>query len=173
MLQNRKVSVQIRPVGESHLARLQAVEDAADSLLVELLRPQRWDPAPTGAERAAEPGFIFVAYETLEQHVVGFVHVLEIDGLAHLEQASVLPTHGRRGYGRRLVEAAVAEARRRGYDRITLRTFAEVPWNAPFYASCGFAETEPATAFHRRLVETERRLGLTAYGRRVQMTRIL
>lgn len=89
---------------------------------------------------------------------------------AHLEQLSVVPSAARRGYGRRLVDAAVEEARRRGYGRMTLRTYAEIPWNAPFYASCGFLESIPETPFQRRLIETEAALGLDRYGRRVQMT---
>lgn len=73
------------------------------------------------------------------------------------------------GLGRRLVTASADRARLLGYERITLRTYADVPWNAPFYRSVGFVEEEPVTAFHRSLVETEHRLGLDGYGRRVQM----
>jgi GNAT superfamily N-acetyltransferase len=86
---------------------------------------------------------------------------------------SVLPEFGRRGIGRRLVDAAVEAARERGYRELTLRTFLEVPWNAPFYLTCGFVVTEPASAFHQGLVREEERLGLAALGARVQMTRVL
>lgn len=87
----------------------------------------------------------------------------------HLEQLSVSPAFAQRGLGRALTEAAKRHAGERGHSRITLRTFADVPWNAPFYATVGFAEEEPSTAFHRSLVEVEARLGLDRYGRRVQM----
>lgn len=147
---------------------IQAIEDEADRLLVERLRPERWDPAPPGAARASEPGYVLVA-EDDSGGVLGFVHVIEEDGLAHLEQLSVHPEHGRRGHGRRLVEAAKHEARSRGHDRLTLRTYSDVPWNGPFYARVGFVEEEAATPFHRRLLETEVLLGLDRYGRRVQM----
>jgi len=36
----------------------------------------------------------------------------------------------------------VAEARRRGLAGLSLTTFRDVPWNAPFYASVGFAIVE-------------------------------
>jgi hypothetical protein len=72
-----------------------------------------------------------------------------------------------------LVEAAKDQARGRVYEWLSLRTYADVPWNAPFYARLGFIETEPATDFHRHLVEVEDRLGLARYGRRVQMTAAL
>ena len=65
------------------------------------------------------------------------------------------------------------ETRSRGHERMTLRTYADVPWNAPFYARVGFVETEPTTAFHKHFVEVEQRLGLARYGRRVQMTAAL
>jgi GNAT superfamily N-acetyltransferase len=160
--------VQIRPVAAADIAHLERIENDADALLVDLLHPDRWNPAPPGAERLAEGGILLVA-EDEEGTVVGFVHVLEFAGGAHLEQVSVLPAFGGRGIGRMLVEAAKEAARGAGYDRLTLRTFADVPWNAPFYASAGFAIEEPSDDFHRMLVETEARLGLDRLGRRVQM----
>ncbi len=140
----------------------------ADQLFIDLFRPNRWEAAPSGASRAAEPGFLLVVADESET-IVGFVHVLETGGIAHLEQLSVSPEHGRRGYGRALVEAAKSEARRRGHDRMTLRTYADVPWNAPFYARAGFVEESPSTPFQRHLVLVERRLGLDQHGRRIQM----
>ena len=167
------VVISIRIAGSKDYDVTERIENAADSILVERLQPKTWMPAPPGSERATAPGFTLMAVEAGTERPVGFIQVLEVDGLAHLEQLSVLPRDGRRGYGRRLVEAASSEARRRGYKRITLRTFADVPWNAPFYATCGFAESEPDTDFHRRLIEIEQELRLPLYGRRIQMTRQL
>jgi len=160
----------VRPAGPPDVARLEAIENLADALLIDLLNPARWDPAPTGDQRVAMPGFVIVVSESMGGDAVGFVHVIEVDGYAHLEQLSVLPSHTRRGFGRALVDAAKGEASRRGYKWITLRTFADVPWNAPFYSTCSFVESEPDTSFHRELVETEAQLGLEQYGRRIQMT---
>ncbi|WP_309491575.1 MULTISPECIES: GNAT family N-acetyltransferase [unclassified Microbacterium] len=157
---------------------------AADTVLIDRFGALDWPPPTPPQERTAAPGFVLVA-ETIETTdatdaagakdatVVGFVHVLEIDGHAHLEQLSVLPSHGRRGIGRRLVEAALAEARRRGHPRVSLRTYADVPWNAPFYASCGFIVTEPDTPLLRSLIRIETDLGLFEHGHRVQMTAVL
>ncbi len=99
---------------------------------------------------------------------------------AHLEQLAVLPAHGRRGIGRSLVEAACTWAAARGHARISLRTYAEVPWNAPFYARCGFRASDDDapggaldTAFQRGLVAAEREAGLARHGRRVLMLREL
>jgi ribosomal protein S18 acetylase RimI-like enzyme len=144
------------------------IENDADRLLINKLKPDDWATAPTGAARASEPGFILVVGLD-DGHVAGFVHVLEVDGICHLEQLSVAPEDARKGWGRALVEAAKVQAQKRGYHRISLRTYADVPWNAPFYASAGFVEEKPATQFHRSLVGIEGELGLDRYGRRVQM----
>jgi GNAT superfamily N-acetyltransferase len=167
------VSVSIRRAAPSDYPALESIENAADQLLIDRLSAERWEPAPSGSSRAEEPGFVLVADESATGTIVGFVHVLESGEIAHLEQISVLPEHGRRGYGRRLLEAAMDEARSRGFERLTLRTYADVPWNAPFYAGLGFVETEPTTDFHKSLVDVEERLGLDRYGRRVEMTAAL
>jgi GNAT superfamily N-acetyltransferase len=164
------VSYEIRPASERDLFALEDIENLADSLLVERLRPDSWRPAPTADERAQTPGFLLVVAAEDSADPVGFAQILEVDGFVHLEQLSVLPAHGRRGLGRALVEAALAESARRGYDTITLRTFADVPWNGPFYASCGFIESEPSSEFHRGLARTESSHGLNRGERRIQMT---
>ncbi len=56
-----------------------------------------------------------------------------------------------------------------GDEGVRFASSADVPWNAPFNATAGFVEETPVTAFHRGLVDVERRLGLNARGRRVQM----
>ncbi|MFS0713541.1 GNAT family N-acetyltransferase [Microbacterium sp. 2P01SA-2] len=167
--------IDIRPPRPDELSLLEDIENDADALLRDLLDPPTWWPAPTGASRADEAGFLLVA-DVGEGGaggagvIAGFVHVLEADGHAHLEQLSVSPEHGRRGYGGKLVEAAMTFARDRGHDRMSLRTFADVPWNAPFYERLGFVVTEPRSEFELMLVETEERMGLDALGPRVQMT---
>jgi len=167
------VTLHIRLAAPTDNVRIEQIENAADRLLIDHLTPHRWEPAPSAGSRAADPGYILVAEETEGNAVIAFVHVLERDHIAHLEQLSVLPEHGRRGHGRALVEAAKKEARRRGYHSLSLRTYAEVPWNGPFYARAGFIESKPATDFHEHLAEVEERLGLDLYGRRIQMTAAL
>lgn len=160
----------IRPAVSEDAEVLHAIEAHADALLIDSLGAPEWPPAGDGAERLGAPGFVLVVEDPDGSSPVGFVHVLDADGHAHLEQLSVLPSAGRQGHGRRLVSAALDEARERGYTRMSLRTYAEIPWNAPFYASCGFLESIPETPFQRSLVDTEASLSLDRYGRRVQMT---
>lgn len=160
----------IRAAEGTDAETIQAIETAADALLIDGLGAWQWPPAGDGAARLSSPGFVLVGEDDVSRSPVGFVHVLDVDGHAHLEQLSVLPAAGRQGHGRALVTAALDEARDRGYTRVTLRTYAEVPWNAPFYASCGFLESIAETPFLRELIDVEATLGLDRYGRRIQMT---
>jgi len=159
----------VRRATRADLRHLGGIEADADRLFAAYLGADPgWPSPPAGERRAAEPGFVLVAAPD-DGPVLGFVHVLEIDGAAHLEQLSVASAAQRQGRGRALVEAAKAEAASRGHGQMSLMTYADVPWNAPFYATCGFVQVEPATPFHRRLIRVEEDLGLARYGRRVLM----
>jgi GNAT superfamily N-acetyltransferase len=164
------MSAVVRPAQAKDILRLEQIENIADSLLIDFLEAAKWGRAPSGESRVSMSGFVLVAAESSDGEAVGFVQVLKLEGAAHLEQLSVVPDHGRRGIGRALVGAAMSKARSHGYELLTLRTYADVPWNAPFYSTCGFVESEPETQFHRGLVDIESRLGLERYGRRIQMS---
>ena len=159
----------VRRATTDDLALLDEIEIEADRLFATVFPEAKWQAAPSGTERSRLPGFILVAADAADSDLVGFAHVLEIDGGDHLEQLSVRPAMTRRGYGRALVEAAKHESTIRGRKRLTLRTYADVPWNAPFYRSCGFVECDPDTDFLKDLVNVEQQCGMAAYGRRVQM----
>jgi GNAT superfamily N-acetyltransferase len=94
--------------------------------------------------------------------VVGFALVLETDRYAHLDELDVLPSHGRQGIGSALLAAVCSWAKEAGYPGVTLRTFRDVPWNAPFYEKRGFRVVESATllAEHVALEASESQRGL-------------
>ena len=69
---------------------------------------------------------------------VAYLIAEELDGGLHVEQVSVHPRAARRGLGRDLIEHAATEARARGLAALTLTTFTQVPWNAPYYERLGF-----------------------------------
>jgi GNAT superfamily N-acetyltransferase len=95
-------------------------------------------PTPEAAFREAlAEGRLFAA-EAPGACAVGFAVAGEVGGLAHLEEVSVDPAHGRRGVGEALVGAVVAWARARGHTALTLTTLESVPWNAPWYRKLGF-----------------------------------
>ena len=100
---------------------------------------------------------------------VGFVSLELVDGAVHIDQLSVLPSHGRRGIGRSLVGTAVAWARASGHGAVTLTTFRDVPWNAPFYRSIGFRTITDLTPGLADLRAHERATGFDDHGPRVAM----
>jgi ribosomal protein S18 acetylase RimI-like enzyme len=164
----------IRAARAADLRHIAPIEDAGgpqfQAYFGEAIEPILLSPATDGRQRASEPGFLLVAAPDDGSPPVGFVHVLVIDGHAHLEQLSVLPEHQRRGIGAELTRAAMAEARAQGFDRLSLCTYRDVPWNGPFYLSLGFAEVTELAPYEKRLREKERDLGLDVNGVRVVMS---
>ena len=124
---------------------------------------------PFPADALHDARAVFVA----DRPAVGYVRVDEVDGLAHVEGLAVVPASMRRGIGTSLLEAACEWAVGAGYRAVTLITFAEVSWNAPFYARRNFAITDELTPEIAELRDWEHAVGLDALGRRVVMRREL
>lgn len=125
-----------RPDDERRLAEIDQLTWSWDVAPV-----PRW-PADRDFFRNASPDDVLVAEDG--GRVVGYVglthptplesnrHVLQIGGVA------VDPAAHRRGAGRALLEAAAAEATRRGARRLTLRVLGSNAAAQDLYASCGF-----------------------------------
>jgi len=114
-------------------------------------------------EAAMEAGLLWIA--ALDRTVAGYAYASLLDGNLHLEEVSVSQEFGRRGIGRRLVQCAIDRAKAEGRPAVTLTTFRDVPWNAPFYARLGFRELEASDqgAGLRTTVEDEERRGLPGH----------
>lgn len=76
--------------------------------------------------------------------LIGYLIADIVDGSLHVEQVSVHPQSARRGVGRRLLDHLAEHARAIGVPALTLTTFADVPWNAPYYVRCGFVALSDA-----------------------------
>ncbi|GLY05965.1 GNAT family N-acetyltransferase [Actinoplanes sp. NBRC 101535] len=61
-----------------------------------------------------------------------------VDGLAHVEQVSTHPDHAGHRIGAALIDRIAGWAREHGSPALTLTTFADVAWNAPYYERLGF-----------------------------------
>ncbi len=72
--------------------------------------------------------------------IVGFAESGQVGRELHLHEMSVARAHQGRGIGTTLLRALKIDARNSGFRAITLNTFRDVPWNAPFYARHGFVE---------------------------------
>ena len=83
---------------------------------------------------------------------------------------SVRPTAGHQGRGRALVEAVCSWAAANGYPAVTLTTFRDVPWNAPFYSKLGFRELTELTPGLEAIRSHERAIGDDEFGPRIVMT---
>lgn len=155
----------IRPARPDELAGLIEVERAADRLFP--LAGYGETPEPASLDELREAAALLVSGDP----PAGYARIEVVDGRAHLEGLSVRPGSMRQGRGSELVRAACAWAAEHGFAEITLCTFAEVPWNGPFYAKLGFVELQELTPGLQALRDTERRLGLDAMGRRVVLIR--
>jgi len=90
-----------------------------------------------------------------------------VDGCLHVEQVSVDPGSARRGLGRALLDHAAEEAAAASVPALTLTTFADVPWNTPYYLRCGFRVLDDAevTAGLRAIRQREAALGADRWPR--------
>jgi predicted N-acetyltransferase YhbS len=82
-------------------------------------------------------------------------------------QVTALPSHARRGIGRALIDHAAAWAVSQGLRALTLTTFADVPWNAPYYRRIGFRDLPDAAIGPglREVVQREAAHGLYRWPR--------
>jgi GNAT superfamily N-acetyltransferase len=119
---------------------------------------------PNSAEEfamAQQADMLWVAVDA-DDNPIGFALLAEIDQWLHLDELDVLPEYGRRGIGTALVQHVCQLARDAGYPGVTLATFRDVAWNAPFYQHLGFQVVPPAeqTPGLQAVVASEKEGGL-------------
>ncbi|WP_207346197.1 GNAT family N-acetyltransferase [Arthrobacter sp. E3] len=161
--------IEIRPAALSEFGLLPFIEAEADAAFDALVPGIDTDsfPPPGTAGEFAEAFHIMVA----GRPPVGFARLEIVDRHAHLTQLAVNNEYARQGIGRALLGAAKAWAQEAGFHSMTLTTFRDVPFNAPFYASCGFAAlpSEEWGAELRAIRRREAELGLDGLGPRIAM----
>ncbi|MFF2141855.1 GNAT family N-acetyltransferase [Kitasatospora sp. NPDC058190] len=131
--------MRIRAVTEDELPLLSELERAAGTPFAAIGMPEVAEDEPPAPEELAhylEHGVALVA-QAPDGTIAGYLLAEPVDGSLHIEQVSVHPDHARRGIGRALIDHLAGHE---GADApaLTLTTFADVPWNAPYYARCGF-----------------------------------
>ncbi|MEU3482671.1 GNAT family N-acetyltransferase [Streptomyces sp. NPDC033754] len=163
--------MRIRAAAAAELPLLQDIERAAGEPFraLGMAAIADDDPLPLDVLEAYRcEGRAWVAVDAADRPVA-YLLADTVDGSAHIEQVSVHPDAARRGVGRQLIEHLAAVAREQGLTALTLTTFAEVPWNAPYYTRLGFrplADSDPAlTAGLRAISRAEAAHGLSVWPR--------
>jgi GNAT superfamily N-acetyltransferase len=161
--------MQIRPVRQAELPVLQDIERAAGQWFFDIGMPEVAEDEPLPQSELARyhrAGMAWVATDPADVPV-GYLLADIVDGNLHIEQISVNPRGARRGVGRRLLEHVADQARVTGIRALTLTTFVDVPWNAPYYARCGFRtlDDNDLTAGLRAIRQREAAHGLDRWPR--------
>lgn len=125
----------------THAARLREIERAAGERFRAIGMDDIADGDVTPAailENRADTGHLFIAIDKAEI-VAGFLIWSPKDGLAYIEEVSVHPDHAGHRLAARMIDRLADDVRGR-HAALTLATFRDIPWNAPYYASLGFTE---------------------------------
>jgi GNAT superfamily N-acetyltransferase len=165
----------IRPPAADELARLVEIEAAAGRAFADHGMPEIAADdtgTPSGLEEYRAAGRAWVAAD--RDGPIAYLLAAEVDGCLHVEQVSVDPAHSGREIGATLIDHLAEVARAAGRPALTLTTFRDIPWNAPYYARIGFAELPEAEwgPQIRALVEHER-TAIPGHHPRVAMIRRL
>lgn len=158
---------QVRSPRDGEWPLLETLEAAADRVF----EPIGFGPLPPPAPAAsyADADCVLVVGDP----PVGLARLGLVDGTAYLAQLSVHPDHSGQGVGSALLAAACAWAAAAGHRELALTTYAEIPWNGPFYARRGFRPIAEPGPQMRELRLREAEMGLDALGPRVAMSRAL
>ena len=78
----------------------------------------------------------------LDSLVVAFIQFMPLDGAMYIAELDVLPNHAGHGIGAQLIGAVDLRAIHLGLTALTLTTFRDIPWNAPYYRRLGFRDLD-------------------------------
>ena len=158
-------SIVVRRGRDDDITAMQAVESTAGERFREIDDPRisaRADDPPYSSEglaRAIAERRAWVAVDD-DGSVIGFAVAWTVHGEGHLDELAVTPEHGRRGVGRALVDEVVAWTATQQMPSITLTTFRDVPWNAPYYEKLGFRIVTPLSPALQALIDQQAAWGL-------------
>jgi len=163
------MAMRIRPARLEDIPSLIDIERAAGDMFRSLSMDFVADDDPGSLGELApyvDGGRAFVSTDDSDGPIA-YIILDVVDGAAHIEQVSVHPDHARQGIGRTLIERAAEWARERELRSLTLTTYVDVPWNAPYYRRLGFRELTPdeKTPGLRVIEEHERAAGLEVWPR--------
>jgi predicted N-acetyltransferase YhbS len=136
------VTVAIRPALTTEIEAVREIERASAQRFIGLMDALAADepsPAEVLAARIVAGGLLVA---DVEGEVAAFVMFRPVGDSLYIEQIDVLPAFERRRIGASLIDAVADQARTSGLSRLTLSTFRDVPWNAPYYRRLGFIDID-------------------------------
>jgi len=150
-------SYRVVSASPAHVSSLPAIERSAATLFRDAVPAELLEHATPESDLldAQREGTLWVALGP-DDEPVGFARVVVAGTRVHLAELDVLPAHGRRGIGTALVRTVEHWATSGEFSEVTLTTYRDLPWNAPFYVRLGFTivpESEWDADMRRRFEE--------------------
>ena len=141
------MTVLIRSALAFDLPEIPALERAAAQRFLETAHPELAAAPPSMTDAVLELALREDRLVVAEQDdaLCGFALLDQRGEDGWLREFDVPPAFGGRGVGRALLAFSCAWARGRSCTRLTLTTFATVPFNGPFYERFGFAYLDENT----------------------------
>jgi GNAT superfamily N-acetyltransferase len=159
----------IRDARAAEVPRLRDLDWDAQQIFRDIGMPEIGEFDPRTLEEltaSQQAGLLWVAADE-DDAPASFLMAVPLDGCLLVDQLSTAPASARRGLGRALLDFAADRARADGVPALTLTTFADVPWNGPYYERCGFRVLRDAeiTPGLRAIRAHETALGLDRWPR--------
>ena len=168
----------VRFARPDELDALSAIEVAADAAFATTPYAELVAGYPTTPREAfsdAQDRWALLVAVGEDDRPVGFAHCKPVGrGTLYVAQLSVHPEHAGHRLAARMLDRAAAFHGPRGVARLTLTTFRDVPWNAPYYGRIGFREVPDLSTevFLGRQIDEQVRSGF-ARETRVAMARAI
>lgn len=134
--------IAIRAAAPSEIEVVREIERTSASRFLGVMDALAADePSPVSVlATRIEAGGLLIAQAGAD--LAAFVMFRPVGDSLYIEQIDVLPFFERRRIGASLIDAVAQQARTTGRSRLTLSTFREIAWNAPYYRRLGFADIE-------------------------------
>lgn len=166
------LAMTVRAARTTDIPRLREVEDIAGEMFRSVgMERVADDPAPSAAVLFGyiDDGRAW-AFD-VDGIVAGYLLADLVDDGVHIEQVSVDPAYAHRGIGAALIEHAARWGVARGRITLTLTTFRDVAWNAPYYARLGFTVVDDGDLSPALVAIRAHESGLDAWPRVVMRRR--
>ena len=138
------MTVAIRPALPREIEAVRDIERASAQRFLGLMDALAADEPSAAPVLAARIGTGGLLVARADEVLAGFVMFRPVEDGLYIEQVDVLPAFERRRIGAALIDAVAARARVLGLPRLSLSTFRDVPWNAPYYRRLGFEDIDEA-----------------------------